>query len=104
MSLRLGNRLAGSCSKTRAGPQPQYLEHEAVALPIRGAARIALNDPNVDDHPAIAVQDVEGIEEISEDEMTEMVVNIFGTDDEAHLPTVREEMGGALCRVLKLGR
>ena len=26
------------------------------------------------------------------------------TDDQAHLPAVREEMGGALRRVLKLGR
>ena len=26
------------------------------------------------------------------------------TDDQAHLPAVSEEMGGALCRVLKLGR
>ncbi len=52
--------------------------------PIRGAARIALNDPNVEGNPAIAVQDVEGIEEISDAEMNEMVTNIFGTDDEAH--------------------
>lgn len=52
--------------------------------PIRDAARIALNDPNVEGNPAIAVQDVEGIEEISDAEMTEMVTNIFGTDDEAH--------------------
>ncbi|MES1954100.1 sulfate adenylyltransferase [Salinisphaera hydrothermalis EPR70] len=52
--------------------------------PIRGAARIALNDPNVDGQPALAVQDVEGIEEISEDEMAEMVINIFGTDSDEH--------------------
>ncbi|MGB7755207.1 MAG: sulfate adenylyltransferase [Salinisphaera sp.] len=51
---------------------------------IRGAARIALNDPNVEGKPAIAVQDVEGIEEISDAEMTEMVTKIFGTDSEEH--------------------
>ncbi|WP_423822500.1 sulfate adenylyltransferase [Salinisphaera sp. SPP-AMP-43] len=52
--------------------------------PIRGAARIALKDPNVEGERAIAVQDVEGIEEISDAEMDEMVINIFGTDSEEH--------------------
>lgn len=52
--------------------------------PIRGAARIALGDPNVEGQPAVAVQDVEGIEEISDAEMNQMVVNIFGTDSEEH--------------------
>lgn len=52
--------------------------------PIRGAARIALNDPNVEGQPAIAIQDVEGIEEISDAEMNDMLTNIFGTDSEEH--------------------
>ncbi len=51
---------------------------------IRGAARIALKDPNVEGEPVIAVQDVEGIEEISDEEMRDMVTHIFGTDDEEH--------------------
>ena len=52
--------------------------------PVRGAARIALKDPNVEGNPVVAVQDVEGIEEISEDEMRDMVTHIFGTDDDEH--------------------
>lgn len=52
--------------------------------PIRGAARIALKDPNVEGQPAIAVQDVEGIDELSEDDMNTLVSHIFGTDDPEH--------------------
>ena len=52
--------------------------------PIKGAKRIALRDPNVEGNPAIAVQDVEGIDELSEDDMNTLVSNIFGTDDPEH--------------------
>lgn len=51
---------------------------------IKSAARIALKDPNVEGEPAIAVQDVEGIDELSEDEINSLVTHIFGTDDPKH--------------------
>lgn len=51
---------------------------------IHGASRIALNDPNVDGNPALAIQDVEGIDELSDDEMATLVEQIFGTTDDEH--------------------
>lgn len=46
--------------------------------------RIALRDPNVDDQPVIAVQTVEAIEQVSDDEVTTVVREVFTTDDEEH--------------------
>ncbi len=54
------------------------------AAPVRGATRIALRDPNVEGRPAIAVQDVQAVEEIREDQMKTMVENVFGTLDPEH--------------------
>ncbi len=44
------------------------------------------------------------VERLALDDGVHVSLRELRTDDEAHLPTVREEMGGALCRVLKLGR
>ena len=46
--------------------------------------RIALRDPNVDGAPVIAVMDVAGIECLSDDDMTLMTREVFGTDDPNH--------------------
>jgi len=46
--------------------------------------RIALRDPNVDGAPVIAVMDVTGIECLSDDDMTLMTREVFGTDDPNH--------------------
>jgi sulfate adenylyltransferase len=54
------------------------------ASPIKGAKRIALRDPNVAGNPILAIQDVEAIEEISDDQMKTMTLKIFGTDDMNH--------------------
>lgn len=51
---------------------------------IRGAARIALRDPNVEGNPVLAVQTVEAIEELSEAEIARMAEQIFGTLDPSH--------------------
>ena len=51
---------------------------------IKDAKRIALRDPNVEEHPILAVMDVEGIEEASEAEMEHMAEKIFGTTDSEH--------------------
>ena len=39
---------------------------------IQGAKRIALLDPNVDGNPVIAIQEVEGIDEATDDQMVQM--------------------------------
>jgi sulfate adenylyltransferase len=54
------------------------------AGPVKGAKRIALRDPNVEGNPVLAIQDVEAIEEVSEDQMKDMAVKVYGTLDEKH--------------------
>ena len=51
---------------------------------IKDAKRIALRDPNVDGNPVIAVQDVEAIEEFTDDEMKMMTDKVYRTDDMSH--------------------
>ncbi len=46
--------------------------------------RIALRDPSVDGAPVIAVMDVTGIECLSDDDMTLMTREVFGTNDPNH--------------------
>ena len=46
--------------------------------------RIALRDPNVDGNPILAVMDVTGIDSLSDDDMSLMTREIFGTEDPAH--------------------
>ena len=51
---------------------------------IQGAKRIALQDPNVDGNPVIAIQDVESIDEATDEQMTQMAEKIFRTTDPEH--------------------
>ena len=51
---------------------------------IQGAARIALRDPNVDGNPVLAIQDVESIEEASEEQLSRITERVFGTTDPEH--------------------
>jgi sulfate adenylyltransferase len=51
---------------------------------IRGKKRIALRDPNVEEHPVLAVMDVEDIEEVSDHELNFMAEQVFGTLDGEH--------------------
>lgn len=51
---------------------------------IRGAKRIALRDPNVIGNPVLAVMDVAGIEEISDEQLDTMTAKVFGTLDMGH--------------------
>ncbi len=51
---------------------------------IGDAKRIALRDPNVEGNPVLAIQDVEAIEEITDEQMAFMTDKVYRTDDEAH--------------------
>lgn len=55
------------------------------ASAIKDAKRIALLDPNVDGNPVIAIQDVEAIEEFTDDQMAVMTKEIYATDDMDHI-------------------
>jgi len=54
------------------------------ASTIKDAKRIALRDPNVDGNPVLAIQDVEAIEEFTDDDMKMMTEKVFSTDDVEH--------------------
>ncbi|MEE3258620.1 MAG: sulfate adenylyltransferase, partial [Candidatus Latescibacterota bacterium] len=47
-------------------------------------SRIALKDPNVDDHPVIAIQEATAIEVLADADRDQIISQVFGTDDEAH--------------------
>jgi len=51
---------------------------------IKDAKRIALKDPNVEGNPVLAIQDVEAIEEFTDDQMKMMTEKIFRTQDTEH--------------------
>lgn len=51
---------------------------------IKGVTRIALRDPNVEGHPVLAIQDIEAIEEVSDEQVAAMSAKIFGTEDSEH--------------------
>ena len=46
--------------------------------------QIALLDPNVDGNPVVAIQDVESIEEATDEQMQMMAEKVYGTTDSAH--------------------
>ena len=51
---------------------------------IEGAKRIALRDPNVDGSPVIAIQQVDAIETVSDEQMKVMTEKVYRTLDQEH--------------------
>ncbi len=51
---------------------------------VKDAKRIALLDPNVDGNPILAIQDVEAVEEITDEQMKFMTDKVYRTDDTEH--------------------
>lgn len=51
---------------------------------IGDAKRIALRDPNVDGNPVVAIQDIESIEEFSQDQINTIAEKVYGTLDNKH--------------------
>ncbi len=51
---------------------------------IKGAKRIALLDPNVDGNPVLAIQEVESIEEATDQQMKFMAEKVYGTTTMEH--------------------
>ncbi|MCP3675086.1 MAG: sulfate adenylyltransferase [Gammaproteobacteria bacterium] len=45
---------------------------------------IALLDPNIENNPVLAIQQVTAIEKLSDDELNEIALNIYGTNETAH--------------------
>ncbi|MGI9475205.1 MAG: sulfate adenylyltransferase [Hyphomicrobiaceae bacterium] len=76
----------GRSMKTASGlfwPTPVLnLVHDAAG--VQPGDRIALKDPNVDGTPVLAIQNVEGVETFTNDELEELAEQVFGTTDLGH--------------------
>lgn len=51
---------------------------------IGDAKRITLRDPNMEGNPAIAIMDIEAIEEVSDEQMARMTNKVYRTEDMEH--------------------
>ncbi|GMQ97384.1 MAG: sulfate adenylyltransferase [Gammaproteobacteria bacterium] len=51
---------------------------------VKGKKRIALRDPNIAEHPIVAVMDIEDIEEMSDDEAELIMEKVYRTTDSEH--------------------
>lgn len=60
------------------------LTNDSNALDYTHGEEIALRDPNVDGNPVIAIQRIESVAKLSDDEIETIVTNVFGTSDDAH--------------------
>jgi sulfate adenylyltransferase len=60
------------------------LNRTAEISAIKGAKRIALRDPNEEGNPVLAIQDVEEIEELSQDKLNFITEKVYGTLDPKH--------------------
>lgn len=65
-------------------PIVNLVAREDISPAIRQAGRIALRDPNVPRNAIIAVQEVAGIEELSDARMGRIVENVFRSSDPEH--------------------
>ncbi len=60
------------------------ITNDANSLDYTHGEEIALKDPNVEGNPVIAIQRIENVEKLSDDDINTIVTNVFGTDDENH--------------------
>ncbi len=51
---------------------------------IGDAKRIALRDPNVEGNPVVAIQDIDAIEEFTDEQMATITEKVYGTSDPEH--------------------
>jgi sulfate adenylyltransferase len=52
---------------------------------IKDAKRIALRDPNVEGNPVLAIQDIEAIEELTDEQINLIAEKVYGTVDKDHI-------------------
>jgi sulfate adenylyltransferase len=52
---------------------------------IKDAKRIALRDPNVEGNPVLAIQDIDTIEEFTDEQMQNIAEKVYGTTDMDHI-------------------
>ncbi len=64
---------------------------------IKAGERIALKDPNIEGNPILAIMDIEGIEEFTDEEMALMTQKIFRTNDSEHPGVATFNAQGKVC-------
>ena len=60
------------------------LSTDANSLDYTHGEEIALKDPNVEGNPVIAIQRVDNVEKLSDEDIDVIVTNVFGTNDDKH--------------------
>jgi sulfate adenylyltransferase len=64
---------------------------------VKGHRRVALRDPNVEEHPILAVMDVQDVEEFSDQEIDFICEKVFRTLDPAHAGVATFKSLGKFC-------
>ena len=64
---------------------------------IKAGDRIALKDPNIEGNPVLAIMDVEGVDEFTDEEMAMMTEKIFRSDDMEHPGVATFNSQGKVC-------
>ena len=65
-------------------PVVNMVPEESLTEEIKSARKIALLDPNVDGHPLIAIQSVDKIEKITDQQVSKIAEQVYGTKDIFH--------------------
>ena len=65
---------------------------DANSLDYTHGEEIALKDPNVDGNPVIAIQRIDNVEKLSDEDINTILKNVFGTTDDDH-PGVKNFKG-----------
>ncbi len=60
------------------------LTNDSNALDYTHGEEIALQDPNIEGNPVIAIQRIESVSKLTDQEIDIMLTNIFGTNDDNH--------------------
>ena len=60
------------------------LTTDANALDYTHGEEVALKDPNLEGNPVIAIQRIENVEKLSDEDIDVIVTNVFGTHDDNH--------------------
>jgi sulfate adenylyltransferase len=83
-ALSVAERMELSSGMFWPVPIVNLVAREDITPAIRQAGRIALRDPNVPGNAIIAVQEVAGIEELTDAQLGRIVENVFRTSDPEH--------------------
>ena len=65
-------------------PFMNIVKSDMISSAIHGAKKIALLDPNVEGNPVLAIQEIEAIETITDDQLNHIAEKVFRTTENSH--------------------